>query len=143
MPTEITIRPCLPGESHRLLDFWRVSTVQATVTDHVEGVRVLFAKQADAVLLALAGDRIVGSVIAAFDGWRGNIYRLAVAPEFKRRGIATRLMAEAERRLSAQGAKRLAAVVDSQSTESIPFWEARASQGWAASHPGVRYVKSL
>ena len=142
MVTEISIRPCLPEESHRLLDFWRVATVQATVTDNVEGVQVLLARQADTVLLALAGDRIVGSVIAAFDGWRGNIYRLAVDPRLKRQGIATRLMAEAERRLVAQGAKRLAAVVDSQSTESVPFWEAMASQGWTASHPGVRYVKS-
>ncbi len=143
MPAEITIRPCLPRESHRLLDFWRVSTVQATVTDNVEGVRVLFAKQADAVLLALIEGRIVGSVIAVFDGWRGNINRLAVAPELKRQGIATRLMAEAERRLSAQGAKRLAAAVDSERMESVLFWEAMASKGWTASHPGVRYVKDL
>ena len=66
-----------------------------------------------------------------------------MAPEFKRQGIATRLMAEAERLLAARGAKRLAAVVDSQSTESVPFWEGMASQGWTASHPGVRYAKSL
>ncbi len=143
MATEISIRLCLPDESHRLLDFWSAATVQATVTDNAAGVEVLFVQQADAVLLALAGDRIVGCVIAIFDGWRGNIYRLAVAPELKRQGIATRLMAEAERRLRAQGAKRVAAVVDSQSMESVPFWEAMASQGWTASHPGVRYVKSL
>ncbi len=143
MPAEISVRPCLPEESQRLLDFWRLSTVQATVTDNVEGVEVLFAQQADAVLLALTEGRIVGSVIAVFDGWRGNIYRLAVAPDFKRQGIATRLMVEAERLLAARGAKRLATVVDSQSAESVPFWEAMASQGWTASHPGVRYVKDL
>lgn len=143
MPAEISIRPCLPDESHRLLDFWRAATVQATVTDNVEGVRTLFAQRTDAALLALTGDRIVGAVIAAFDGWRGNIYRLAVAAEFKRQGVAKRLIAEAERLLVARGAKRLVAIVDSQSTESVPFWEAMASQGWTASHPGVRYVKSL
>ena len=143
MPTEISIRPCLPDESHRLLDFWRAATVQATVTDNVEGVRTLFAQQTDAALLALSGDRIVGAVVAAFDGWRGNIYRLAVAAEFKRQGIAKRLIAEAECLLVARGAKRLVAIVDSQSTESVPFWEAMATQGWTASHPGVRYVKSL
>ena len=113
------------------------------MTDNVEGVRTLFAQQAGTTLLALAGDRIVGSVIAAFDGWRGNIYRLAVDPAFKRQGIATRLLAGAERLLAARGAKRLAAVVDGQSTESVPFWEAMATQGWGASHPGVRYAKSL
>ena len=142
MPEEISIRPCAPEEAPQLLQFWREATVQATVTDNLQGVGVLLEQHGDAVLLALADGRIVGSVVAAFDGWRGNIYRLAVDPRLKRQGIATRLMAEAERRLVAQGAKRLAAVVDSQSTESVPFWEAMASQGWTASHPGVRYVKS-
>ena len=143
MSDEITIRPGLPDESHLLLDFWRAATVHPTVTDNAEGVDTLFAQLAATALLALAEDRVVGSVIAAFDGWRGNIYRLAVAPEFKRQGIAKRLVAEAERRLVARGAKRLVAIVDSESPESVPFWDAMATQGWTASHPGVRYVKSL
>ena len=143
MPAEISIRTCVPEEAALLVGFWREATGQTTITDNIEGVSVLLEQQGDAVLLALAEDRIVGSVIAVFDGWRGNIYRLAVRPGFKRRGIARRLMAEAERRLGAQGAKRLTAVVDSESLESVPFWEAMASQGWEASHAGVRYVKNL
>ena len=143
MPTEISIRACRSDEAQQLLDFWAAATAEPTVTDDLAGLGALLAAHEDALLLALAGDRIVGSVIASFDGWRGNIYRLAVHPGHRRQGIARRLVVEAERLLSAKGARRLAAVVDSRSTESVPFWEAMVSQGWTASHPGVRYVKSL
>ncbi|HEX5371017.1 MAG TPA: GNAT family N-acetyltransferase [Dehalococcoidia bacterium] len=34
---------------------------------------------------------VVGTFIVTFDGWRGNMYRLAVLPSLHRRGIARRL----------------------------------------------------
>jgi GNAT superfamily N-acetyltransferase len=52
------------------------------------------------LLVATAHGRIVGSVIGGWDGWRGNIYRLAVVPEYRRLGIARRLVKEVSRALS-------------------------------------------
>jgi hypothetical protein len=34
------------------------------------------------VLVAEVEGQIVGSIIGTFDGWRGNIYRLAVHPNY-------------------------------------------------------------
>ena len=42
-----------------------------------------------------------GTVIASWDGWRGAMYRLAVLPSLRRRGIAAALVDEGERRLQA------------------------------------------
>ncbi len=39
---------------------------------------------------------IVATLIAAWDGWRGNMYRLAVAPELRREGIARTLVEAGE-----------------------------------------------
>ena len=50
-----------------------------------------------------AGGRLVGTMVAGWDGWRGNLYRLAVLP--------LRLVAEAERRLAEKGAIRPSALV--------------------------------
>ena len=59
-------------------------------------------------MLAVDGDVIVGSIIAGWDGWRAALYRLAVAPAYRRRGIATMLVTEAERLLrTEQGARRM------------------------------------
>src|SRR4029450_4400667 len=48
-----------------------------------------------------------GAVPAAWDGWRGNIYRLAAAPEARRRRLAQRLVHEAALVMRAKGSRRL------------------------------------
>ena len=80
-------------------------------TDDADALRALVQHDAAALVVAEDGDVVVGSVICAWDGWRGSIYRLAVAPTHRRRGLGQRLVAEAEARLAARGARRLAAIV--------------------------------
>jgi len=77
-----------------------------------------------AFILALYNDVIVGSIIAAFDGWRGNIYRLSVHPLFRRRGIARALVAEAEKVFSQWHVKRISALVVRDHSWAMRFWQA-------------------
>jgi len=83
---------------------------------------------------------VAGSIIAGFDGWRGNIYRLAVHPDFQRRGIARRLVLEAEKWLTGQGAKRVSAVVEKDYPWAVGF---RESAGFTLEPLDLRYVKNL
>ena len=55
-----------------------------------------FGVQPELLLIGEVGETLVGAVIAGFDGVRGWIYHLAVAPECRRRGFATQLMCAAE-----------------------------------------------
>jgi len=91
-------------------------------------------------LVAEEGGRLVGTVIAGWDGWRGNMYRLAVLPRFRRRGIARSLVAEAERRLRAKGARRITALVVKDEEEALAFWHAAE---YEHDQRMVRYVKTL
>jgi ribosomal protein S18 acetylase RimI-like enzyme len=65
---------------------------------------------------------IVGTVIAAFDGWRGNFYRLAVAPDRRREGIASAMVRAGEERLRAVGARRATALVAHEEEHAGAFW---------------------
>jgi ribosomal protein S18 acetylase RimI-like enzyme len=143
MPGEITIRACLLEEAPLLLDFWKQGAASESPTDDSTSVNILLKEGVDAVILALVDGEIVGTVIGVFDGWRGNIYRLAVLPEHRGRGIARTLVREAERRMAIRGAKRLVALASSHSDTAVPFWEAMASDGWRPSHPAARYAKTL
>jgi ribosomal protein S18 acetylase RimI-like enzyme len=67
---------------------------------------------------------IVGALIAAFDGWRGNMYRLAVAPGHRRTGIARQLVAAGEERLRAQGAPKVTALVGRGDEQAEALWRA-------------------
>src|SRR4030095_5063647 len=84
---------------------------------------------------------VVGSVIGGWDGWRGNIYRLAVAPQARRRGLARRLLHEAERVLVARGARRSSARVEPHELHAIGFWDALSDRGWRRDERMLRYVK--
>jgi hypothetical protein len=46
------------------------------MSDTREGLARLLSVDRDALLLAESGDAVVGTVIAAWDGWRASFYRL-------------------------------------------------------------------
>ncbi len=55
--------------------------------DHLDDVQRLLSHDAGSLLVADADGAIVGALIAASDGWRGNMYRLAVHVEHGRVGV--------------------------------------------------------
>ena len=55
--------------------------------------------------VAVAGDLLVGTIMAGYDGHRGWIYSLAVSPSHRRQGIGSRLMSVAEAALRGRGWK--------------------------------------
>jgi ribosomal protein S18 acetylase RimI-like enzyme len=136
---EITIRPCGPSEAEAVLLLWREADATPSVTDNANDLRRAIAGPA-VVLVAEASGRIVGSVIGGFDGWRAGLYRLAVHPDYRRRGIARALVTEAERRLAERGAKRITAMVETDHPWAVAFWEAA---GYGGDHRMTRFVRNL
>jgi len=55
------------------------------------------------LVLAVEGSTVLGTMIAACDGYRGWVYYLSVHPEHRNKGIARMLMQEGERRLQDWG----------------------------------------
>jgi len=112
----IALRAGTVDDVEAVLAFWSVATTEPSSTDDAGALRTLLADAPDALLLAVETgesptDEVVGSVIAGWDGWRGTVYRLAVAPAHRRQGIATRLVAAAEASLRARGARRMHLIV--------------------------------
>jgi ribosomal protein S18 acetylase RimI-like enzyme len=69
----------------------------------------------------LAGT-IVGAVIAGFDGVRGWIYHLAVAPEHRRHGFATALVRAAEQGLRDLGCPKVNLQMRATNQEVVAFY---------------------
>jgi ribosomal protein S18 acetylase RimI-like enzyme len=74
-------------------------------------------------LVAEADDTLAGVVMGTYDGRRGWILRLAVAPAHRRRGIATRLVREVEARLAALGCPRVNLLVLPDNAAGLRFWQ--------------------
>jgi ribosomal protein S18 acetylase RimI-like enzyme len=133
------IRPASTADVDAVLSVWRESDAAVSATDDAESLRRLIAHDPDALLLAEEAGRIVGTVVAGWDGWRGAIYRLAVLPAARRRGVATALVREAERRLAARGARRIAAIVIDGEEPATAFWR------WIGYEPApqTRYTRTI
>jgi ribosomal protein S18 acetylase RimI-like enzyme len=107
-----------------VLDLWAAAGSPPSVTDSPDGLARLLAADPQALLVAELDSVLAGSLIAAWDGWRGSFYRLAVSPEHRRKGLATMLVREGQRRLRERGAVRLTAIVADDDAGAMAFWEA-------------------
>jgi ribosomal protein S18 acetylase RimI-like enzyme len=139
MPSPISIRTARPSDVETLLRFWDANAERSHADDHV-GVGPLLDRDPDALLVAVDGEEIVGALIAGWDGWRGHMYRLAVAPERRREGIALALVRAGEERFRALGVQRIIAPVVESSDVATGFWRAA---GYEVDARIARFAKML
>ncbi|MDP2948103.1 MAG: GNAT family N-acetyltransferase, partial [Chloroflexota bacterium] len=118
------IRDCTLEDCPAVLDLWREAEAIASHTDTLQQLHRLVGENTGLFLAAEEEGRLVGTIIGGWDGWRGNMYRLAVLPAYRRRGIARALVAEVERRLRARGARRITALVAKSEEQAMAFWQA-------------------
>jgi ribosomal protein S18 acetylase RimI-like enzyme len=141
MAVETVIRVARDDELSAVLQLWQEAGVTPpSVSDSVEGLTRLIRQPTAFLLVAIDDSRIVGSVIGGWDGWRGNIYRLAVTPAYRRRGIARRLVEEISKTLFAHGAERLSAVVEHQHQWAMDFWDSLSDLGYERDPKFARYI---
>ena len=133
-----TIRAGRASDIDSVLWLWTEAGAEPTHTDDHRGLGILIGRDPSALIVAEDDDRLVGSVIAAWDGWRGSIYRLVVAPSHRRMGLARRLLRQAEARLCEEGAVRLQAIVAETEAPAMAFWTA---SGWDQQVERIRFVK--
>jgi ribosomal protein S18 acetylase RimI-like enzyme len=61
----------------------------------------------DMLLVARDGNRLIGSIMAGYDGHRGWLYAVAVANDYRRTGLGTQLVRAAEAALQAKGCRKI------------------------------------
>lgn len=134
------IRAAVPEDARAILELWRLAGAFPTRTDNEESVRSLIAHDPRALLVAEEKGALVGSLIAAFDGWRGALFRLAVLPAYRRIGIGRALLVAGERSLLERGAARINTYAIKAEDAAIGFWNA---VGYDADDRTRRFAKNL
>jgi ribosomal protein S18 acetylase RimI-like enzyme len=135
----VTIREARSGDVDAVLAVWALArSAEASTPDDAPAVERALAHRA--LLVAEVDGAVVGTLIAGWDGWRGNMYRLAVLPGHRRRGIARALVAAGERRLREVGARRITALVGRDDAAATAVWRAA---GYAHDPAMARFVRNL
>ena len=120
--TDLKIRPYGEADEDAVVELWRECGLVAPQNDPVKDIRRKLHVRRDLFLVGLLGPRLVGTVMAGYEGHRGWINYLAVATDCRRRGIGRRLMEEAERLLQAAGCPKINLQVRSSNSDVIGFY---------------------
>ena len=134
------LRRANPKDVDAILSLWRMAEATESITDTADDIRRISAMEHVAFILAISDDWVVGSIIAAFDGWRGNMYRLATHPDHRRKGMARALVGEAEKVFDGWGVRRITALVEKDHPWAVQFWQA---VGYTLDERMSRYVRNI
>ena len=108
-----------------LVALWECCGLTRPWNDPVADARRALADAGATILIARdAGAVIVGSVMVGFDGHRGWVYYLAVAPDHRRAGLARDLMARAQAWLRDRGAPKVQLMVRDDNAAALDFYAA-------------------
>ncbi|MGW3629855.1 GNAT family N-acetyltransferase [Streptomyces sp. NPDC005122] len=138
--TDLLIRAATPEDLDTVTAFWRAAAEGTSISDDRDGVERLVARDPEALILAEREGKLVGTVIAGFDGWRCHLYRLAVHPGRRGLGIGSALLAAAEERFVRLGGRRGDAMVLRRNETTQHAWRAA---GYAPEEAWRRCVKPL
>ena len=117
------IRPFRPSDEAPVIQLWKACSL---VVPHNNPHRDIERKMKEHPELFLVGEvdgRIVASVMAGYEGHRGWLNYLAVAPDMRRKGAGRRIVEEAERRLAALDCPKVNLQVRKSNAQVIRFYE--------------------
>jgi len=123
-----------------VLALWRRAEAVPRPTDNAAALRLRLERDAELFQLAWDGERLAGTLLGGWDGWRGNMYRLAIDPAYRRRGVARLLVTAVEAALRAKGCERITSLVFENEPRAAEFW---LSAGYAPDPATRRYAKDL
>jgi ribosomal protein S18 acetylase RimI-like enzyme len=136
----VALRPCRPEDVDAVLALWQRAEAVPRPTDRPDALHRRLARDRELFILAWDGDRLIGSLMGGWDGWRGQMYRLAIDPDYRRQGIARQLVDAVEAGLRALGAERITSLVFTREPGAAAFWQ---HAGYEPDPATARYTKDL
>lgn len=119
----LEISPYRTADEASVIALWRRCDLVVPWSDPIEDIRRKAAVQPDMFLVGTLGGDVVATVMAGYEGHRGWINYLAVAPERRRRGVGRRMMHAAEAALRAAGCPKINLQVRGTNTGVVAFYE--------------------
>lgn len=122
----ITIKPYLKEHYNGIEKVLKEAGSFDDLWDSEKNVAGMITRDKESVLVALDGDRIVGVLYIIFFGTQvADIFRLAVRKEYRKQGIASSLIEQAELLLKNKGIKEIGMYVDTVKIKLHEFYKKR------------------
>jgi ribosomal protein S18 acetylase RimI-like enzyme len=116
------IRPFRPSDEPEVIALWRCCELVRPWNDPAKDIRRKLEVQSEMFLVGELEGEIVASVMAGYEGHRGWVNYLAVAPEHRRAGLGREIMAAAEHLLENAGCPKINLQVRATNLDALEFY---------------------
>ncbi|OJU65886.1 MAG: GNAT family N-acetyltransferase, partial [Rhizobiales bacterium 63-7] len=120
----VRIAPASASDRDAAVELWHAAELTRPWNDPCADFDLASQGTASDVLLARDGETLIGSVMVGFDGHRGWVYYLAVAPSRQSQGIGRALMQAAEEWLKARSCPKIQLMVRTDNESAKGFYAA-------------------
>jgi len=125
------LRQFSPDDESSVIQLWNDCGLVRPWNDPAKDIARKLTVQPEMFLVGEVDARIVATAMFGFDGTRGWVHYLAVAPGHQGESLGRQLMAEGERLLAAMGCPKINLQVRAGNERVIGFYEAL---GYAPDH---------
>lgn len=121
---QIVTRPFKKADYPAVIALWQLTGIPCKPGGRDSKDKILkeITKPGTLFLVAELAGQVIGVALATHDGRKGWINRLAVQPEHQGRGLASRLLAEAENHLHNCGMEIITCLIEDDNPHSMEFF---------------------
>jgi ribosomal protein S18 acetylase RimI-like enzyme len=116
------IRPFRAGDEGTVIALWQSCGLTRPWNDPRKDIARKLAVQPELFLVGELGGEVVATVMAGYEGHRGWVNYLAVAPAQQRKGVGRTLMREVEQRLQERGCPKINVQVRNGNGSALAFY---------------------
>ena len=117
----LTIRPYSVADLSNVVALWHTCGLVVPANDPQTDIHLKEAFQ-PGLLVGRLEDTVVATVMVGYEGHRGWLNYLAVAPQYRRRGIGRQMVQAAEQRLKQMGCPKINIQIRTSNRDVIIFY---------------------
>jgi len=122
--SDFVIRQYHAEDQQDVIDLWARCGLVAPQNNPKRDIERKLKVNPEWFLVGQFEDKVIATCMAGYEGHRGWINYLAVAPEYRREGFATQIMREAERILRDAGCPKINLQIRTSNAAVIEFYKA-------------------
>lgn len=120
---ELDVRPYHPTDEEQVIKLWQECGLVVPQNNPQRDISLKLQVQPELFLVGLVASEVVATIMAGYEGHRGWLNYLAVAPELQRQGVGRRMVEAATARLEAMGCPKINLQIRASNTAVIEFYK--------------------
>lgn len=117
------IKPYEPRDEAAVIELWHQCGLLRPWNNPRKDIERKLKVNPELFLVGLIEDRVVATVMGGYEGRRGWVNYLAVAPEYRRRGLGLQIMAVVEEKLRGMGCPKINLQIRWDNQVAVDFYK--------------------